>query len=180
MTTYVAMLRAVNIGQHQRVGMAELRKFTEGLGYARVRTLLASGNLVFDGPLIPGPRVERRLEEGAERELGLRTPFLVRTAAEVADCIRHNPLPKAAAEDPGHLVVVFLRNEPAPAAWSSLAAAIRGPEVVRGWGKHAFIHYAGGIGTSRLTGAVIDRNLGTIGTGRNWNTVGKLAALAAG
>ncbi len=179
MTTYIALLRAVNLGEHQRVGMAELRAVAEGLGYSKVRTLLASGNLVFTGTEEPGVRVERRLEQAAARSLGLETAFLVRTADELSACRAHNPFPSESERDPAHLVIVFLRDAPGPEAWRSLRAAVSGPEVVRGWQKHAFVYYAGGIGNSRLTGALIDRKLGTVGTGRNWNTVGKIAAVAS-
>ena len=60
----------------------------------------------------------------------------------------------------------------------ALQAAITGPEVVRADGAHAYIIYPDGVGRSRLTHALIERKLGTRGTGRNWNTVLKLAALA--
>lgn len=180
MTTYAAFLRAVNLGDHQRVGMAELRALVEGLGYREVRTLLASGNLVFTGAPIRTVEIERRLESETVRKLGLRTAFIVRTAQELSACREHNPFSRESERDPSHLVVVFLRDEPTRAAWASLQAAIPGPEVVRGWGKHAFVYYAGGIGNSRLTGALIDRKLGTVGTGRNWTTVGKVASAALG
>jgi uncharacterized protein (DUF1697 family) len=59
----------------------------------------------------------------------------------------------------------------------ALQAAIAGAEVVRADGRHAYIIYPNGIGRSRLTTALIDKKLGTRGTGRNWNTVLKIAAL---
>ena len=55
--------------------------------------------------------------------------------------------------------------------------AITGPEVVRASGRHAYIVYPNGTGRSRLTNALIEKHLGTRGTGRNWNTVLKLRAL---
>jgi len=60
---------------------------------------------------------------------------------------------------------------------AALQAAIKGREVVRAKGRHAYIVYPDGIGRSRLTNVMIEKKLGTRGTGRNWNTVLKLAAL---
>jgi uncharacterized protein (DUF1697 family) len=60
-----------------------------------------------------------------------------------------------------------------------LQAAIRGPEMVRSVGRQLYVAYPEGIGRSRLTGSLIERRLGTRGTGRNWNTVVKLAAALA-
>ena len=178
-TTYVGLLRAVNIGPHQRVGMEKLQRLAEGLGYRSVQTLLATGNLVFDGASESTEDVARRLEEGVARTFGLRTSVLVRTAAEISGVVSHNPFPEESRRDPAHLVVVFLRDEPTADRWDALRERVRGPEVVRAWGRHAFVHYAAGIGTSRLTAAVIDRSLETVGTGRNWNTVLKIATAAA-
>jgi len=180
LTTYIALLRAVNLGDQNRVSMADLRAMLEGLGYSNARTLLASGNLVFTGKEMEVSALERRLEGEAARRLGLRTPIIVRTLPEVSEALAHNPFPRESEQDPAHVVVVFLRDEPSEAGWASLRAAATGPEVVRGWGRHAYVYYAAGIGNSRLTGAVVDRKLGTVGTGRNWSTVTKIAAAASG
>jgi uncharacterized protein (DUF1697 family) len=177
-TTYAALLRAVNLGTHQRVTMADLVRMVTGLGYRNPRTLLASGNLVFEGESEAPRQVERRLEEGAKHDLGLETPILVRTAGELAQVLREEPFPKEIRDDPEHVLVVFLRDRPGPKAWADLRAAIQGPERLQAGGREAFLYYAGGIGHSKLTGAVIDRALGTVGTGRNWKTVRKIADAA--
>ena len=75
---------------------------------------------------------------------------------------------------------MFLKHASSATGIEALQQAIKGREVVAATGKHLYIVYPDGIGRSRLTNAVIDRQLGTRGTGRNWNTVLKLAALATG
>ncbi len=74
---------------------------------------------------------------------------------------------------------MVFKRAPKPADVEALRAAITGREVVEAVGAHAYLVYPDGIGRSRLTTALIERTLGTRGTGRNWNTVLKLAALAA-
>jgi uncharacterized protein (DUF1697 family) len=69
-----------------------------------------------------------------------------------------------------------LKDAPAAAAVRALQAAITGRETVRTWGAHAYLVYPDGVGRSRLTIALIERTLGSRGTGRNWNTVLKLEA----
>jgi uncharacterized protein (DUF1697 family) len=59
----------------------------------------------------------------------------------------------------------------------TLQAAVRGPETVRAVGRQAYIVYPDGVGKSKLTANLIESKLGTRGTGRNWNTVLKLADL---
>src|SRR5436190_2056776 len=142
------------------------------------RGRMASGNVVFESASPGDAALERRLEGEAEKRLGLRTAFFVRTAAEWASLVRQNPFPEEAGRDPGHLVVVCLKAAPKAAAVTALQAAIKGPEIVRAGGRHVYITYPAGIGRSRLTAAVLEKALGSPGTGRNWNTVLKLAAAA--
>jgi uncharacterized protein (DUF1697 family) len=177
MTTHVALLRGVNVGGNKKIAMSDLRGFVTKLGLQGAQSLLQSGNLVFQSDRRPGD-LEHLLETEAERRLGLRTEFFVRTAREWAAAVAHNPFAAAAEKDPSHLVVVSLKDAPDPRSVTALQAAITGPEIVRSWERHAYIVYPAGIGDSRLTSAVIDRILGTRGTARNWNTVLKLAALA--
>ena len=74
----------------------------------------------------------------------------------------------------------FLKDAPDAKDVAALQAAITGPEIVRARGRQAYIVYPAGIGRSRLTITLIERKLGTRATGRNWNTVLKLGALATG
>ena len=177
-TTHVALLRGVNMAGHKRVGMAELKAWAEKLGLRDVRTLLQSGNLVFRGGAGKGAALEAALEAAAGRGLGLETAFMVRTAQELGAVVARNPYPEAAERDPAHLVVVFLKTAPAAADVAALRAAIPGREVLEADGRQLYVVYPDGIGTSRLTAALIDRKLRTRGTARNWNTVLKLTALA--
>lgn len=178
-TAYVALLRGINVGGHKRVAMADLQDLVTGLGFAGARTLLQSGNVVFRGPARPAAQLERVLAAEAAKRLALETEFMVRTASEWEAVIARNPFRQEAKHDPGHLVVVFLKDAPRGAAVKALQAAITGREVVRADGKHAYVVYPDGIGRSRLTNALIERKLGTRGTARNWNTVLKVGALVS-
>lgn len=178
MTVHVALLRAINLGSHNKVAMADLRGFFAQLGLADPRSLLLSGNVVFRSDRRTGDGLEKLLEAEAARRLDLRTEFFVRSAREWRDIVAGNPFPQEAKRDPSHLVVLFLRDTPDRARVRELQAAIAGREVIRTEGRHAYVVYPDGIGSSRLTHAVIEKRLGTRGTGRNWNTVLKLEALA--
>jgi uncharacterized protein (DUF1697 family) len=177
-TRYVALLRAVNLAGHNKVAMADLRAWLEDLGFSNPRTLLQSGNVVFEGGAQPIERLEATLEADAKKRLKIATPFVVRTGDDLTRVVARNPFKKEAAADPAHLLVVFAKGELAPANVKSLQDAIVGREVVRADGRHLFVVYPDGIGRSKLTAALIDRKLGVAGTARNWNTVLKLKELA--
>jgi uncharacterized protein (DUF1697 family) len=177
MTIQIALLRAVNVGGRGAVAMSDLRDFIAALGFKEARSLLQSGNLVFDAGWQAGPALERLLEREAAKRLALRTDFFVRNAKELEAIVSENPFRKEARDDPGHLVVMFLKEAADVDAVEALRAAIKGREVIRVAGRHLYVVYPDGIGRSRLTNAVIEGKLGTRGTGRNWNTVLKLVEL---
>ena len=158
--------------------MADLRDFARSLGFSESRTLLQSGNLVVGGGDGSGAALERRLETEAAGRLGLTADFFVRTGPQWREAIEHNPYAEAARDDPSHLVIFFLKAAPEPGAVDNLRGAIVGRETVQIHGAHAYFVYPDGIGESRLTNTVIERRLGVRGTGRNWNTVQKIATLA--
>jgi uncharacterized protein (DUF1697 family) len=177
MTTYIALLRGVNVGGHKQVTMGDLRDLFTQLGFVEPRSLLQSGNLVFQSHARTGAQLERLLEAEAETRLALQTDFFVRSAQEWQAVVAHNPFREEAERDPGHLVVMFLKDAPGVRDVRALQAAITG-QIVRAEGRQAYIVYPAGIGRSRLTNSLIERKLGTRGTGRNWNTVVRLGALA--
>jgi uncharacterized protein (DUF1697 family) len=179
-TTHVALLRAINVGGRNRVSMSDLRALLTDLGLANIRSLLQTGNVVFDSRGARPAALEDLLERCAMDRLGLETVFLVRTGREWQELVAANPFPAEAKSDPAHLVVMPLKEAPDRGRVRELEAAIAGRERVRVDGRHLYIHYPDGIGRSRLTSAVIERRLGTVGTGRNWSTALRLAALLAG
>jgi uncharacterized protein (DUF1697 family) len=130
-TTYIALLRAVNLPAHNKVGTADLRDLLTEAGFVDARSLLQSGNLVFRGDSQTSARVESLLEAAAKKRLGLETDFLVRTAADWKTIVAGNPFPKEAERDPGHLVVMFLKDAPERENVAALQKAIVGRERAR-------------------------------------------------
>jgi uncharacterized protein (DUF1697 family) len=178
MPVHIALLRAVNVAGHAPVAMSDLRDLLGALGFADARSLLQSGNLLFRSDKRTSAFLERLLEAELAKRLDLQTDFFVRTATEWNNIIARNPFPTEAQDDPSHLVVMALKDAPDRKAVEVLQQAIKGPEIVRADGRQLYIVYSAGIGRSRLTNVLIERKLGTRGTGRNWNTVIKLGTLA--
>ncbi len=178
MAIHIALLRAVNVAGSGRLAMAELRSTLAGLGLAGVRTVLQSGNLVFESHSLTGAQLESRVADQLALRLGLVTTVIVRTAAQWRAIMESNPFPDDAARDPSHLVVLACASPPSPAAVDALQTAICDRERVQSAGGDVFALYPDGIGRSRLTNALIERHLRTRVTGRNWNTVLKIAAAA--
>jgi uncharacterized protein (DUF1697 family) len=182
MAIQVALLRAVNVGGRGKVPMADLKACLTSFGLDDVRTLLQSGNVVF-GSDDGGPALESRLEAHLLAELGLRTTVIIRTAPAWSAVVAGNPFVDASPLDPSHLLALLGKRPPVEGAVDALRSAIAsvgGHEAVADHDGQVYVSYPDGIGRSKLTVPLIERALGTPVTGRNWNTVLKLAAMLTG
>ena len=178
MARWVALLRAVNLGPHGKLPMADLRKLLTDLGFDDVRTIVQTGNAVFETGG-KADAIEAKIESALAGQLGLKTIVMVRSAGEWGAAVEANPYPAMARDDPAHLVLLALKAKPDADRLDDLRAAIKGNETVELNGAEAYLTYPDGIGESKLTPAVIERKLGVSGTARNWNTVLKIAAALA-
>ncbi|MGH6871024.1 MAG: DUF1697 domain-containing protein [Rhizomicrobium sp.] len=173
----VAFLRAVNVGGTGKIAMADLRALAEELGLGEPRTLLQSGNLVFDAKGKTPKVLEALLEKELTARFDLKCRVMVRGARQMKALAARNPFPKEAKNDPARLHVFFLKDTADAAAVAALNAAIKGRETAKGHGREVFLHYPDGMGESKLTNAVVERALSSPGTARNWNTVTKILEL---
>ncbi|GAT35568.1 hypothetical protein TSACC_3639 [Terrimicrobium sacchariphilum] len=168
MPTYVALLRAVNVGGTGKLPMTELKALCEEAGFQDVRTYIASGNVIFRSP--SGEKAVRSaLEERLLTHMGKPVQVCIRTASEMADILKRNPF----SNEPGNRVAVLFTDAPLP---SDPAAGVTGQKTEQlALGKRElFIFYPDGMGTSRLR-----LPAEKTGTARNINTVAKLAEMAA-
>jgi uncharacterized protein (DUF1697 family) len=175
MTRYIALLRGINVGGNKMVSMADLRALLSKMGFDDVQTLLQSGNVVFSGPKKSPAALERDLEAALEKALKMTVDFHVRTADEWRKVIDANPFTAEAKTDPGRLLVTCYKSPLDPAKVKAAQAAITGPEKLRADGRHLYMTFPDGQGNSKAA-VVVGKILGG-GTGRNWNTVLKLAAV---
>jgi uncharacterized protein (DUF1697 family) len=166
-TAYAALLRAVNVGGTGKLPMTELATLCTRAGLCEVKTYIASGNVVFTSPAKEAA-VKASLERALEKHMKKPVAVMVRTAVELEATIAANPFPKAA---PNRLLVVFFDEALSKA---SLAGAVTpGGEEMAFKGRELFIHFPNGQGSSKLKLPLFKKS----GTGRNLNTVVKLAAM---
>jgi uncharacterized protein (DUF1697 family) len=168
MTTFIALLRAVNVGGTGKLPMTELRTMCEELGFERVTTYIASGNVVFRSKLNERA-VTTKLGERLRRYAGRDVGVLVRTAAEMRAVLAGNPFPDA----PKNLThAIFLDHAP-PADALEKAVGRVDEELALGT-REIYASYPSGSGRSKLRIPAAKT-----GTARNMNTVAKLLEIAA-
>jgi uncharacterized protein (DUF1697 family) len=172
---WAAMLRGINLGKRQ-LKSAELKAVVEGMGFTEVRTILASGNVVFEAGDAKPEALERDLHAALEKATGLKSDVYVRNRAELGKVVEANPFPDAARDRPSFLVVSFHRDTVDKAAIDRVVQANDGPERAMTIGRELFIDFPEGQARSTLGVALQKAKLSSANTGRNWNTVQKLLA----
>ena len=178
MARLIALLRAVNVGG-RKLPMAELRALCAELGWEDVQTYIQSGNVVFTAP---GKReeIEGRLEAAIKARFGMDVPAMVRTASQWSGYVAANPFPKVAEDSPNRLQLLVSKAPPRKDAAEKLMDRAQAGEKVESAGGALWFHYPEGVGTSKLTPAIIDKAAGSPSTSRNWRTVLKLHEMAGG
>ncbi len=167
MTSYVALLRAVNVGGTGKLAMTDLKAICEAAAFRNVRTYIASGNVVFESGR-SAKDVKQMLEKRLLAHAGKPVGVVVRTAAEMAEVLVRNPFPDA----PGNRTVAIFLDSLAPAkALDDISGRVE-EEVALGL-REIYVRYGDDMGHSKLKIPAAKA-----GTARNMNTVAKLAAMA--
>ena len=178
MPVFISFLRGVNVGGHNMIKMDALRALYESLGFRNPQTYVNSGNVVFHTKERNAALLTKKIQDSIEKNFSFRPTIVLRTAPELRAIIAANPFAKRKDIEPGKFLVTFLSSSPAVEA---LAAALKiktDPEELRIVGSEAFIYFPNGMGRPKMCWPAIERALKTTGTGRNWNTVSKLLAIA--
>ena len=168
MPTYVALLRAVNVGGTGKLAMSRLKSICADAGFTRVATYIASGNVVFDSKMKPAS-VKAALEARLRAELGKPVGIVVRTAAEIAAVLAANPFAK---REGNRTYAIFLDAAPPRDALDHVKG--QSDEEIAMGKREIFVHYPSGMGRSKLRIPAA-----SAGTARNMNTVAKLAEISA-
>ncbi|CAD5260296.1 conserved hypothetical protein [Bosea sp. 62] len=167
MKAYVALLRAVNVGGTGKLPMNELTAMCQDAGLQKVRTYIASGNVVFSSDADEA-QIKASLEARLQAYAGKPVGVLIRSADEIAGVLARNPF----SDKPGNRTVALFVDGPIPADALADARGVQ-DELMRLGQREIYVFYGDGMAHSRLRIPA-----GDAGTARNMNTVAKLAEMA--
>lgn len=175
MTTYVAFLRGMNLG-NRRIKNDELRGEFEQLGFDGVATFRASGNVVFESAERDEGALAATIEAGLAEGLGYDVPVFLRGAAEVAAIAAHEPFdPERLSASKGKLQVLLLLSKPKAAARKKALGLASDEDLLALRGRELYWLPSGGVLESSLDQKAIAAALGT-STTRTMGTIGQIAA----
>lgn len=177
MPTAISLLRGINVGGHKKIKMADLRALCESLGFRNARSLLQTGNVIFESDESDLARIQARLERGIAAAYGFTVPVIIRSPAAFKSLLARHAFTAAQLAEPRKIAIVFLSDAPRPQALGKLRAKNPGREAIQADGRELFIFYADGQARSKLDNARIEKALDLQATARNWNTCQKLLQL---
>ncbi|WP_435746602.1 DUF1697 domain-containing protein [Microbacterium sp. PMB16] len=177
MSRSVLLLRAVNVSGRNTVPMARLREVLAAeTDLADVSTYIASGNVICATPSKPTAACAA-VQQAIAAEFGVDTPVIHRTHAQLVESEKAQPFPEGEEK---FVHAMFLAGSPKAGAVAALEERRQPDERLALLGDDLWIDYGpGGVHSTKLTKAVLDRALGVAGTARNLRTTRKLIELTA-
>ena len=176
-TIFVALLRGINVGGHNKIPMAELRLLCAEMGMGDVQTYIQSGNLVFSSAK-PAAALENALEQSIERRFGHKISVIVRRAGDWAVYVESNPFPEIGKREPNLLALGLAKAALNSQAIKGLRERAANGEQLAQTGEALWVHFPKGVATSKLSPNLMARLVGSPVTLRNWRTVLRLQGMA--
>jgi uncharacterized protein (DUF1697 family) len=181
MPRYLALLRGINVGGHNKVAMADLRDVAATLGHTEIATYIQSGNMVFSSAETDVTGMADALEREIAARLGVRPAVVIVSGPALAQVIADNPFPDEI--NPKCLHAVFRRDEFDKIRIDSVAAAVQraresgSRDDAMVIGRTLFLRTPDGFGRSELAAQLARSKVQSDGTARNWATITKLMAM---
>ncbi len=178
MTTYISMLRGINVGTQKRLSMETLRGIYAVLGLTNIRTYVQSGNVVFESEDQARLELVSRIEAQIEQACGYHVEVFIRQPDDMKQILAGNPFLTTRSEDPNKLHVTFYNRAPAESLLSKLIAPNGTTDEFALAESAVYLFCPNGYGKTRLSNTFFERRLGVPVTTRNWNTVKALYKIA--
>ncbi len=172
MQTYIALLRGINVGGHNKLPMKDLRTLLANLGLQSVKTYIASGNVVFQSENTNTAELAAQISAAIYAQHGFEPRILILTRQEMETAVQANPYPEAQPE-PKTLHFYFLADDPQNPDLTTLESLKKDNERFQLIGRVFYLHAPDGIGRSKVAEKA-ERLLSAPATARNWRTVSKI------
>lgn len=181
MTTYVAFLRAINVGGKGVIKMAALAKIFTALGLKNVQTYIQSGNVIFESAEKSADALRKKIERGLNKHMGYDVTACVRSESEVRAVAKYDPFRGHPLRETGKFYVAFLAEKPHPERVRALEALNSHIELYHVKDREVYVVFSAEKGAKvKFSGNAVEKVLGVKATGRNWNVVGEISELLEG
>ncbi len=176
-TTYIALLRGINVGGHRIIPMKALRQLCLDIGFDEVQTYIQSGNIIFTTEKTEITDLQIQLTKAIKHQFGFDVPVVILLADELTQLVEKNPFVLEENPNINHLTVTVLGNIPQKELASKLAEVSFAPDRFKIVDRQVYLHIPGSYHKSKLSNQFFESGLQTAATTRNWKTMLKLLSL---
>ncbi|MCG8328048.1 MAG: DUF1697 domain-containing protein [Chitinophagales bacterium] len=177
MTTYITILRGINVSGRNKIKMADLRKILDETGLKNVQTYIQSGNIVYQHEAIDTKVLSKLIKNKIAEVYDYDVPVITLTSDALATIARTHPYPTDDAKDPAYCHITFLADEPIPESISQIKPEDYQPDEFQIIGKAVYLYCPNGYGKTKLNNSFWEKKLKVTATTRNWKTTNKLVEM---
>lgn len=172
--TYVAFLRGINVGGHHKLPMADLTLIFESLGYTNIKTLLNSGNVIFDAPLQDIKKIEHTIEKTLETNVGFPVPTCVREASFIIRFRESDPFKNRSVTKDTRCYISFLKNDVTTDTELPWVSSDHSYQIIEKRGKTILSIVDLSLSQTTKAMRILEATYGKNITTRNWNTIERI------
>ncbi|HLO79369.1 MAG TPA: DUF1697 domain-containing protein [Chitinophagaceae bacterium] len=178
MTTYISILRGINVSGHNMIKMEALRKLYASLGLVDVQSYIQSGNLIFRAKESDNRKLEAKIVKAIKNEFGFDVPVMIIGLDELKKIAMGNPFADDKQRDTKFMHVSFLSGDPGKPAIANIDPSQYHPDEFSWKGRSVYLYCPGGYGNTKLNNSFFEKKLKLTATTRNWKTVNELIRMA--
>lgn len=178
MTTYISILRGINVGGHKMIKMEALKKMCLGLGFSNIKTYIQSGNIIFQTKITEVNKINKNLKSAIENEFGFDVPVITLTETELENILNLNPFLNNKSKKESFFYITFLSENPTKQNIENLKLIDFKNDKYKLIDKAIYLYCPDSFSNTKLTNNFLENKLKVIATTRNWKTTIELLTLA--
>ena len=178
MTTYISILRGINVSGQKLIKMADLQKTYQKLGFGSITTYVQSGNVVFTEKKATPKELAASITKQIAKDFGFQVPVIVFSINTLKQIIASNPFIKDRENDTAFLHVTFLSSPPPKFDEKTIEEKKQSGEAIAFTNMAVYLYCPNGYGKTKLTNSFLETKLQVSATTRNWKTANELARIA--
>jgi uncharacterized protein (DUF1697 family) len=172
MSTYLSILRGINVSGQKMIKMDALKKMYESAGFTNVRTYIQSGNVVFESKT--QKNLASLIGKKIKETFGFDVPVIIRTQKEMKAIVEQNPFLKDKNMELDKLHVTYLSETPSTENLAKISAYNSASDLFIIKDKEVYLHCPKGYGNTKLNNTFFESKLKITATTRNWKTTNEL------
>jgi uncharacterized protein (DUF1697 family) len=178
MTTFISILRGINVGGHHAIKMDALRKLFNDLGFINVQTYIQSGNVIYQSKKTGTEKINEVIQKSIKHQFGFDVPVITLSLDELTKISESNPFVKDKTKDISFLHVTFLSGKPKDEDINKIKEHDFRPDEFKHIDKAIYLYCPNGYAKTKLSNTFFEKKLKASATTRNWKITNDLINIA--